>query len=75
MRRGPSPRHGLHGLHRNRSHADLAGEARHWPAPALDGTHEDGEAEAGERSAAQAWVSVPHTTSKRFGSAKHPGEG
>lgn len=75
MREGAGPCHGLYGLHRNRSHADLAGKARHWAPPALDGAHEDGEAEAGEWSAAQAGVPVTHTTPKRFDSAKHLGEG
>ena len=55
------PHHGLHGLHGHRRHADPAGQAQHRPPAALDGAHEDGEAEAGERSAAQDGAPVPYT--------------
>lgn len=70
-----SPHHGLHSLHGNHGHADPAGEAKCWPPPALDGAHQDGEAEAGEWSAAQAGDPVPYTAPKRFHTTQHPGEG
>lgn len=69
------PHHGLHGVHGIHSHADAAGEAKRGPPPALDGARQDGEAEAGERSAAQAGAPVPDTAPKGLHVTQHPGEG
>lgn len=75
MRGRARPHHGLHGLHGDRGHADPAGEAKRRPPPALDGAHQDGAAEAGEWSAAQAGAPVPYSAPQRLHVTHHPGEG